>query len=265
MNPPGFFENGKRVREYSSKNLLPLSGKLIPDFANRQTIREMFVRRPRASQSADTERVQTPTKVEDSPNSKAPKRQKRIGNASQPPSKRAKQEIGRMSSSAGQSTIQRYFSAKSNCDIKTTVGIAGDLPPCRTPPNFPGTESPSLFCTDISAEHMAPTDGTGNPSKVEAESTRAGICPIQPADDDTNGKDKPLNKGSWSRLFQKKTPPKCEGHDELCISLVTKKAGINQGRSFWICPRPLGPSGNKEVGTEWRCPTFIWCSDRNGE
>lgn len=36
------------------------------------------------------------------------------------------------------------------------------------------------------------------------------------------------------------------------------------GRSFFICPRPLGPSGEKERGTEWRCGTFIWSSDWGG-
>jgi len=33
------------------------------------------------------------------------------------------------------------------------------------------------------------------------------------------------------------------------------------GRSFFICPRPLGPSGEKEKDTQWRCGTFMWCSD----
>jgi AP endonuclease-2 len=45
--------------------------------------------------------------------------------------------------------------------------------------------------------------------------------------------------------------------------LTTKKPGMNRGRSFWICPRPLGPSGEKERGTQWRCSTFIWASDWN--
>lgn len=36
------------------------------------------------------------------------------------------------------------------------------------------------------------------------------------------------------------------------------------GRSFFMCARPLGPSGDKEQGTEFRCRTFIWSSDWNG-
>ncbi len=34
------------------------------------------------------------------------------------------------------------------------------------------------------------------------------------------------------------------------------------GRSFYICPTDrLGPLGEKEKGTEWRCGTFIWSSE----
>lgn len=71
------------------------------------------------------------------------------------------------------------------------------------------------------------------------------------------------SKASWSKLFTKPVAPRCEGHGEPCISLLTKKSGMNLGRSFWMCSRPLGPSGAKEKNTQWRCQTFIWCSDWN--
>ncbi|KAL7822780.1 Endonuclease/exonuclease/phosphatase [Trichoderma gracile] len=72
-----------------------------------------------------------------------------------------------------------------------------------------------------------------------------------------------LAKESWSRLLGRRKLPRCE-HNEPCISLVTKRPGVNCGRSFYICARPLGPSGEKERGSEWRCGTFIWSSDWNG-
>lgn len=71
------------------------------------------------------------------------------------------------------------------------------------------------------------------------------------------------SKESWSKLFTRPAAPRCEGHEEPCITLLTKKPGMNLGRSFWMCPRPLGPSGAKEKNTQWRCQTFIWCSDWN--
>lgn len=73
------------------------------------------------------------------------------------------------------------------------------------------------------------------------------------------------SKESWSKLFAKPVAPRCEGHNEPCITLLTKKNGMNCGRSFWICARPLGPTGTKERNTQWRCQTFIWCSDWNGQ
>ena len=73
------------------------------------------------------------------------------------------------------------------------------------------------------------------------------------------------NQRSWNTLFAKPASPLCEGHNEPCKTMLTKKKGSNQGRSFWMCARPLGPSGEKERGTQWRCPTFIWCSDWTGK
>ena len=46
MNPPGMFQDGKRQREHSAKDILPTSGRLIPDFTGRQSIRDMFSKRP---------------------------------------------------------------------------------------------------------------------------------------------------------------------------------------------------------------------------
>lgn len=66
---------------------------------------------------------------------------------------------------------------------------------------------------------------------------------------------------SWGALFAKPAAPLCEGHEEPCKTMQTRKKGTNQGRSFWMCNRPLGPSGEKEKGTQWRCGTFLWCSD----
>merc|ERR1712093_294897 len=60
-----------------------------------------------------------------------------------------------------------------------------------------------------------------------------------------------VNKESWQTLFRKPAAPLCESHEEPCKSMQTKKKGENQGRSFWMCARPLGPSGTKEKGTQW--------------
>lgn len=46
VNPLGIFEGGVRKQSWSTKCLLPMSGKLIPEFDKRQSIRDMFTRKP---------------------------------------------------------------------------------------------------------------------------------------------------------------------------------------------------------------------------
>ena len=44
MNPKGMFHDGLRLRFHASRDLLPMSGRRIPQFANRRTIRDFFSR-----------------------------------------------------------------------------------------------------------------------------------------------------------------------------------------------------------------------------
>ncbi|CAK7268196.1 Class II abasic (AP) endonuclease [Sporothrix epigloea] len=68
-------------------------------------------------------------------------------------------------------------------------------------------------------------------------------------------------KASWSLVgLGQRQAPLCE-HGELCKTFVTKKAGLNSGRSFFMCARPPGPLGKREKGTAWQCTTFVWCRD----
>lgn len=46
-----------------------------------------------------------------------------------------------------------------------------------------------------------------------------------------------VSKESWSKLFTKPSAPRCEGHDEPCKMMKTKKTGFNCGRDFWMCTR----------------------------
>ena len=53
MNPPGMFENGMRLREYSTKDVPSLSGKLLTEFNKRQNIRDMFNKKPAVPKTAN--------------------------------------------------------------------------------------------------------------------------------------------------------------------------------------------------------------------
>ncbi len=315
MNPPGMFIEGKRQRGYSRKDLLPLSGKLIPEFDRRRHIGDMFARKPSLpkSQSAGASHTvldstpsagREPTVTQDEPipapstaitqtsenatvyssSSPSSSRKRSLADAStNKPLKRAKSGSATKPPPAvtkGQQNLKGFFKTKpvSTFDADSTVpGLKA------TPSALENISSTSLLpavhlverspTTDSGSRIGAATSSVGtSPQKTPNNSQMDGSNSVE-ASPSTNGRgalndgdvvhDPIESKESWTKLFTKPAAPRCEGHNESCISLLTKKSGMNCGRSFWMCPRPIGPTGVKERNTQWRCQTFIWCSDWN--
>lgn len=295
MNPKGTFENGERIKEYTTKNILPLSGRLIPEFDRRRNIKDMFFRRPSSTpgsetpkppageetgsgtatetQSAVSSSTEEASKAEgqEKPKSRSipetapsvkPSASKRTlkSETSLPLPKRSKTNasLGKNTPAKGQQNLKGFFKPKqatgteSNESERSNVTAVADEPETPSGSQASNTNLGDLSSSQVSQTEKSPRKGKDLPAVTSTakEGSDTVIDPI-------------VSKESWSKLFTKKPPPRCEGHDEPCMTLVTKKPGINQGRSFWMCSRPLGPSGNKEKGTEWRCSTFIWCSDWN--
>ncbi|UPK90731.1 hypothetical protein LCI18_001666 [Fusarium solani-melongenae] len=201
LNPSGMFRDGER-RDWSSKDLLPLSGRLMPEF-QRRSIREMFRQTAEATDSRSDEST------------------KRSDETSTSLKRKTSSETSLETSTSR---------SKTTTSLKTTSSKTTNdkYKRQRTLQSFFKPESSGL-----TSQPKLNSKPTGS-STIEAE--------------------------SWSMLLGGRVVPRCE-HNEPCISLVTKKPGVNCGRSFYICPRPLGPSGEKEKGSEWRCGTFIWSSD----
>ncbi|GIJ87255.1 class II abasic (AP) endonuclease [Aspergillus pseudoviridinutans] len=289
MNPPGMFKDGKRQQEYSAKNLLPTSGRLIPEFDKRRSIKDMFSRKPSTNiqtpttnaptlkRFASTQEMETPTAISESADSRSAavsdstqtkqtgrKRSQKSETGSPVSVKRSKSGSAQPSapSTAGQRTLKGFFKPKSGPGGQAT--IAQDSASVSTVPTKQSTSSPtkSTPVAEPAALEALRAAPAGEASPGEQPSSANPTTPASSQNDDTVI-DPIVSKEDWSKLFTKRPVPRCEGHQEPCISLTTKKPGINCGRSFWICPRPLGPSGNKEKGTQWRCPTFIWASDWN--
>ncbi|KAF7905922.1 hypothetical protein EAF00_000201 [Botryotinia globosa] len=298
------FKNAVRVREWSMKDLLPTSAKLIPEFDRRQSIRDMFTRKPTSSKTAalpsnfsnagnGLESAQadgpfsisnnvnplgaSPTKIT-SPtksfiSSSSPTPVKRSTDALQlvsQPSKRSKVEAksnkgpsngrgNRGQLGKGQSSLMGFFKSKTP-QVAQTAHQA-DSPSLSTSDSSAATPAES-----VSQECLAGCS-TENDSPLKAERSTNNDEEIEKSYDSRQDKevhDPIVAKESWSKLLTKRIPPKCE-HKEPCISHITKKPGINRGRSFYMCPRPLGPSGQQERNTEWRCNTFIWSSEWAGK
>ncbi|KAI7915797.1 DNA-(apurinic or apyrimidinic site) lyase 2 [Pyricularia oryzae] len=314
MNPKGMFVNGKRVRDWSAKDLLPLSAKLIPDFDRRRSIKDMFFKKPKPTSSRDVPseiREETPSEtappspVTKSPNTKEddqsakqdgrpssqtstssstvilpqtnPSIQKRPSKSSASNSRPQKKTKVSTSNTAknsvdkapGQKSLTGFFKPKNPISTPATDGERTSIRTTPSPTKCSNASTPKIPGASTFTS-KGDQEGASQGTETGAEPLNGGRSFNSGKEDDTGASlsespkvfDPIENKESWSKLLKKRIVPKCE-HDEPCISLQTKKPGINCGRSFYICGRPLGPSGEKEKGTEWRCGTFIWSSDWN--
>lgn len=319
MNPSAMFIKGQRQRDYSAKDILPLSGRLIPEFDGRRSIREMFTRKPLTQASTSMMSLKPITKEATTPIDTAPaevgeivsesKATSNVDHAS--PSSSATKPIDATSKkrSAPNSSTSRALKRSKSGPTATTATISGKgqqslkgffKPKTTTGDGYAPTDLEDDRI-DTSAHSKGPlsipslTSAAGliekpqsgldtNPSHFDIPTqTTAHLCAstihtpgtsptsklkystpsLTPTNAQQRVHDPVASAESWSKLFTKPIAPRCEGHDEPCISLLTKKSGMNCGRSFWMCSRPLGPSGAKEKNTQWRCQTFIWCSDWN--
>lgn len=302
MNPLGMFMGGKRQREYSTtSDLLPSSSKLIPEFFGRRNIRDMFARKPplQLSQSHDvsikeveissvpaTSQRSSTTEILISTNGD---REEFCHSAVKMPSRSPSAVARKRSASVTTGSIKKRGKSGSTTATPPPTGksqqsLKGFFKPSATLDSrivnaSQGGGWPQMSLgDDTNGRALRPAaaasldSATHTPSTVVARHV-AGRSPSPKSSPEGNHKSNiqsqesvhdPVEiKESWSKLFTKPTAPRCEGHDEPCVSLLTKKPGMNLGRSFWMCRRPLGPSGVKEKNTQWRCQTFIWCSDWN--
>lgn len=286
------FNCGKRQQDYSNECPLPASGRLLPEFDvdKRRSIKDMFARKPASIPSGSVEPAarlanmpatqvteSTATHTTFGSTDSAPNGSTRTAERNQTPqilsrkrtqplpatfAKRSKSAVlmSPRASTAGQKTLTGFFKPKS-VDAHEAI---------RSPMASPGPPTPSLNRTPSKtpqgqekALKINPQPPGSQEDIIRKEADASTEWPTASKFVDGTIIDPIVSKEDWSKLFTKKPVPPCDGHQEPCISLTTKKPGMNRGRSFWICPRPLGPSGEKEKGTQWRCHTFIWASDWN--
>ncbi|KAI8576033.1 hypothetical protein K450DRAFT_258577 [Umbelopsis ramanniana AG] len=61
----------------------------------------------------------------------------------------------------------------------------------------------------------------------------------------------------WNALFTPRKVPTCNVHKEPCKEFVVNKKGVNHGRRFYLCSRPVGPQDGPD-SNEYRCDYFMW-------
>ena len=264
LNAKGTFSEGKRLREYNAaRDLLPFSGKLLPEFDKRRNIKDMFTKTPTPfwakSSQEDATLSQTSFDLSQSTveSQRSPVKTNTTTTVSTPPPKstspvKLPTKRPQSNSPAAKSVKRSKSTLTSSTSTSQTKGqrsLRGFFAP-KPPEPAP---SPNTTDSPPSSESLL-SPSTVSPPKI--------LPPLDAASADPQASSQ-ASKASWATLFTRKPPPRCEDHSEPCISLTTRKPGVNCGRKFWMCPRPIGPSGAKEKGTQWRCGTFIWGSDWN--
>jgi len=286
MNPPGMFEDGVRKVEWSIKNLLSTSGKLIPEFDRRRNIRDMFSRKaslPFGKSKLETEleaesdaelRVTLSASLSDTTASAdgvsipGPSQASDIPPISQPVAPSPQKPAGSKrvpKSSVPTPAVKRLKSGtqagESNGSSKGQQSLKGFFKAKTAPITNPTDSNKALIIPAVDTKLNEAFARSHFP-----EGNLNSVSPKPPAETDVPVEDEAANfasKRTWGKLFSRPIAPKCE-HNEPCKTMLTKKPGVNCGRSFWMCNRPLGPSGKQERSTEWRCNTFIWASDWDG-
>jgi AP endonuclease-2 len=323
MNPTGMVaKDGQRLREWHTKDVLPLSAKLIPEFDRRQSIRDMFTKSAGANQSSfpsslapesgkestsgeepiddlarlDQDRGKTNHAhanyrpgMSDARHSAesgsltrlglgAPSYTKRaagsVNRACPPSPKRNKVfdrgvntnlgAVGRKNTKSpgnvtkGQKTLKGFFKPSttnrtpgrrdSDASANTSTN-ANALLPCAqqtsTQPNEPLSSSHQAQLASPTA-HLSVERNSDNWLKDSPDSVfqrkQALGASTHPIEAD-KAFDPIQAKESWSKLLGKRMLPRCE-HNEPCISLVTKKPGVNCGvlTFFFSPPKATHPS-----------------------
>ena len=265
MNPPGMFKNGVRLREYNATTDTPsLSGKLLTEFNKRQNIRDMFSRKPvipkpvntysfpsteakleRAADISPTQGANNELELVGATNTMFPVNghnihptsplnspEKRRASASPNKSiKRSKPSNTVLSSSAsslakGQQSLKGFFQTRSK---EPNPGTTTTLP--RASVTAANSDASRLSNVSMDGETKI------TPPPVTSPATSASQITTPPSPFCDPGAAQQASKEGWTKLFSKRPPPRCEGHAEPCISLTTKKPGVNRGRQFWMCSR----------------------------
>lgn len=265
MNPVDMFKEGQRLREWSTKDLLPQSAKLLNEFDRRRSIKDMFAKR---SATPKIKQATTDTAVESSANADKPSDIQDPITALSPtpsatPAATDASFVTNLQSPASTASptappkraapaISTQPSKKAKTAAAKDKGKTGPAQSSLTgffKPKTPAPKGGSSAAAAVATATVAPAEASMSPAKkAEASSSQLdgaadigdtggdGLQGTAASSDDMTaaGGEKVFDpiesKESWSKLLGKKrVAPTCE-HGEPCISYVTKKPGVNTGK-----------------------------------
>lgn len=256
LSPPGVYDDGQRTRELDTKDLLPLSAKLIPEFDRRQSIRDMFTKKAgpnlsrqpadvagtvRAESTADSNGFTDTSNGGDSAaasktiTSSSPRLTPIVSDSIETPPAHS---IPKRPAEANDTTTNRTLKrSKSSTSANDTKSKAPSVPPGQM--TLQGFFKPKAAASrPQSAERGPPSPKRKPPPATRPSPAQRSMSPPAASSVRATSKDPradsdkvfdPIQaKESWSKLLGKRVLPRCE-HNEPCISLTTKKPGVNCG------------------------------------
>ena len=274
------FEGGRRIRDWSPKDLVPFSGRLLPEFDRRRSIKDMFRKPPNtrveanplpALDSSMPSLVESTTQeisdsdslgrapIEDGPGPTEPSRiikpthfqplpESTLQDKPPPPKRRKPNSSSKESitSTNNQKTLKSFFQPKQNITNTSTLPSPSTIPTPLTPKRSASeaiSESPNDSPNNRSSRYRGSTEPSITSTHPSTISSSASQIPSFEDNGFANNVDEDKvvdpeeTQMGWTKIFSKRDPPRCEGHNEPCVNLETKKKGVNCGRRFWICAR----------------------------
>ncbi|KAG5664314.1 hypothetical protein KAF25_008048 [Fusarium avenaceum] len=265
VNPPDMFQGEGRLRDWSTKDLLPLSAKLIPEFDRRRSIRDMFTKKatpavpPPESTNMDTPAESSTNGNSSTQASTSKSDETSWSQASTTSTSRLSETVSPAKPSTSQLNIKRTVPAadttsrsfkRSKPSTSASVNKSKAATGQRTLQGFFKPKAPTAQDGKLEAAAASSTPSlTKKPTataKVSASPQQLSNTPLatlpegsQPTlslrgnDPDTSDRvfDPIEAKESWSKLLGKRVAPRCE-HSEPCISLTTRKPGVNCGTLY---------------------------------
>lgn len=268
MNPEGMVEEGKRIRDWSNKDLLPMSAKLIPEFDRRRSIRDMFMKKPAAkptvanstdasailkdsnsgTPSAGAKELRHTGSFRDVPALQPTLSQEmrppnyvpisndgvQIHSESKPVTKRPAEASTPLKHAQKKAkTDENQISVKAKGGVMSQSSLASFFKPKASPKKT--TDGENIAGVDRSTSSANPVSDDTEPDRPSSSGPSKQSATKTFDSSPTEGAAKVFDpiqvKETWSKLqLGQRVAPKCE-HGEPCIILLTKKAGFNCGTS----------------------------------
>ena len=259
MNPVGMFKNGERQREWTTKDLLPTSAKLMPEFDRRRSIKDMFFKTPPVKPWPSSDLPQ-PTSDEPltfkpippppylSPKPESTSASQTLSRLSTPassnstaassPQKTSSSTSKRPAESAvasnraqqkGKATLTRESSKSGAGGGQSTLKGFYKPKAAAAETDVKDTAKGSSQASSSETAQHSPNQGTSS-SLVAGTDVESSSGANSKTESEANEKvhDPIAAKESWSTILGKRIVPRCE-HGEDCQSLVVKKPGVNCG------------------------------------